>query len=153
VCTLTDTTTLRPSHSPINNLCVSFSHFSYINKQIYYRVLRRITYMSKVARYQGSTVFCEMIRDILVRGRTMGRASRETSQDANLQAALWHHRNNQKYSSAFHTRKNFSETYPQYGHSLPGSLVLGQQCSKNIGLTRHQIINLLRTALALVQTY
>lgn len=58
--------------TPFNNLCVSCSHFSYINKQIYYRVLRRITYMSKVARYQGSTVFCETIQDILVRARRWG---------------------------------------------------------------------------------
>ena len=30
---------------PVNNLSVPFSlHFSYINKQIYYRVLRTITY-------------------------------------------------------------------------------------------------------------
>jgi len=28
--------------------------------------------MSKVARYQGSTVFCEMIQDILVRARQAG---------------------------------------------------------------------------------
>jgi len=68
----------------------------------------------------------------------MGQASRATSWGANLQVALWHCRNNWKCGAGFHMWKNFSEKYPQYEHSLSGrfaSLVPGQKCLKNIGLT------------------
>ena len=132
MCTLTDTTTLWPSH-PNFHLTIFvflFPHFSYINKQIYNRVLRRITYMPKVCQISRKYSLLWNDTGYFGQGQIMGRASQTTSGGANLQAALWHHRNNQKYGAGYHVWKNFSEIYPRYGHSLSvrfTSLVPGQK--------------------------
>lgn len=51
-------------------------------------------------------------------------------------------------NSSFHTRKDFSENYLQFGHASSkcfASPVLGRKRLKNIGLEGRQIISLLRT--------
>ena len=111
--------------------------------------------MPKVARYKGSTIFCEKIHYISVRGRLWGGPAKQLpcmstyKQHYDIIEII---RNMALDSTC---RRISQKKYLQHGHSISEvftSLVLGQKCLKNIGL-KHQIINLLRAALTLVHMY